>query len=179
MSGGRMRRALVAVLGLGILAGIAFVPPAETTDAAFADAEYATATVAAGVVPTPVVTQVPGCTLSPGLLGADPKVTIYWRVPAGHPDYTITNAQFGQTGVSGLEVITGGLLGSINTTGAPSAYVTVVSSGLLGGLLGGSKTIGIRLGGPGDWTSHWLTANASMGALGTNPQCSTTTAPSF
>lgn len=171
------RHILAGVLGLSLLIGVGIAPSTQQTEAAWVDPEYASVTVTAYNVPEPV-TVLPGCVTSSGLLGADPVITIYWRIPSGVTGYTVANAQFASFEGSLLGSLLTPALGSLETTGSPSAYVTVVKGGLLTGLLGGAKSFAIRLVGPAGWHSDWIVANSSLGLLGANPQCSMTTAPS-
>lgn len=150
--------------------------PASTA-AEWTGSQAAQSQVTAIDIPEPITSQTPGCTTS-SVLGANPTVTIYWRIPAGADGYTKDNAEYGQIVNQGLlEPILSDLLGSVNTTGTSSAYVTVINGGLLSGLLGATKTFGIRLIGPGGWTSDWLVATASLGLLGANPKCTISTSP--
>lgn len=180
MTSPRRRRALAGIAGAAMLVGVGLTPGAQITDAAFTDPELSSATITAFDVPEPVSSQTPGCVAQSGLLGVNPTVTIYWRVPAGVTGYSLTNAEFGLANNQGvLEPILSNLLQNVSTTGTPTAYVTVVSGALLANILGGSKTLGIRFAGPGGWKSHWLVATASFGALGANPACVMSTALSY
>lgn len=180
MSRVRRGRVAAAVLGISVLALVGMVPPVPSTEAAWTDAERATATGTSINVPEPISSGSPGCVASSGLLGANPQVSISWRAPATATGYDLTKAEFGQIVNQGLlEPILSNLLGNVKTTGNAAAYVTVIDGGLLTGLLGASKTFGIRFIGPGGWRSDWLVANATMGLLGANPQCSMSTAPSY
>lgn len=174
-----LRRILAGVAGIALLGGVVLAPAVQHTDAGWTDAEVGTAQFTAGTVPTPMTTKTPGCVASGGLLGLTPSVTISWRFPDDGAGYTLDDVEFGQVLTSGLlEPLLGGLLGNTTTTGTPQAYTTVVNSGLLTGLLGGSKSFGIRVTGPGGWTSDWLVAHASIGLGGSNAQCVTEIVPS-
>ncbi|MFD5598996.1 hypothetical protein ACFWHR_02960 [Leucobacter sp. NPDC058333] len=168
-------RLAAGIVALGVVAACIAQPPQET-EAKWVDAEVGRATFTALTVPTPISTA--NCVTTPGLLGADPRVTIYWRPPASATGYTSANAEYGYVSGGGLIPVTGPLLGSVATTGTPTAYTTVVGAGLLGGLLGGSIVFGIRFVGPGGWQSSWLVATATMGLAGTNPTCTLSTRPS-
>lgn len=173
------RRVLAGVAGVALLVGVGLAPTAQITDAAFTDAEHGRATITALNVPEPVSSQTPGCVASSGLLGVNPVVTIYWRVPVGATGYSVTNAEFGLANNQGLlEPILSNLLQNVSTTGTSTAYVTVINGALLANILGGSKTLAIRFAGPGGWKSDWLVATASFGLLGANPQCVMSTSPS-
>lgn len=180
MSPAKRLRSAGAVLGISVLIGVGLVPTVPSTEAAWLDAERATATGTSINVPEPIATGSPGCVASSGLLGANPKVTISWRAPAAATGYDMTKAEFGQIVNQGLlEPILSDLLGNVKTTGSAAAYVTVIDGGLLTGLLGATKTFGIRFTGPGGWKSDWLVANATMGLLGANPQCTMGTTASY
>ncbi len=180
MSPEKRLRSAGAVLGISLLIGVGLAPTVPSTEAAWADAEQATATGTSINVPEPIASASPGCVASSGLLGANPKVTISWRAPAAATGYDLTKAEFGQIVNQGLlEPILSNLLGNVQTTGSAAAYVTVIDGGLLTGLLGATKTFGIRFTGPGGWKSDWLVANATMGLLGANPQCTMGTAASY
>ncbi|WP_431071174.1 hypothetical protein [Microbacterium phyllosphaerae] len=175
----RRHRVLAGVAGVALLVGIGIAPTAQVTDAAFTDPESGRATITAFDVPEPVSSQTPGCVASSGLLGANPIVTIYWRVPVGVTGYSLTTTEFGLANNQGLlEPVLSNLLQNVSTTGTTTAYVTVINGALLANILGGSKTLGIRFTGPGGWESDWLVASASFGLLGANPQCVMSTAPS-
>ncbi|WP_119696810.1 hypothetical protein [Microbacterium halotolerans] len=172
-------RLSAGIAGIALLVVAVSAPTAQETEAGWADAEVGAAEFTADSVPTPIASQSPGCVASGGALGLNPSVTIYWRIPPEGDGYTSEDAEFGQIITGGiLEPLLGGLLGNTTTSGTPEGYVTVVNSGLLTGLLGGSKSFGIRLTGPGDWVSDWFVADASMGLAGLNPQCTIRTVPS-
>lgn len=176
----RGSRASAAVLGISVLALVGLVPAVPSTEAEWTDPERAGATGTSINIPEPISSVTPGCVTNSGLLGVNPQVTISWRAPATATGYDLTKAEFGQIVNQGLlEPILSNLLGNVKTTGNAAAYVTIIDGGLLTGLLGASKTFGIRFVGPGGWKSDWLVANATMGALGVNPQCSMSTAPSY
>lgn len=171
-------RLLAGIVGLSVLLGVGLAPHVPQTEAAWTDAEFGTGTVTAINIPEPISSKSPGCVASTAL-GLDPKVTINWRVPVGVTGYSLTNAEFGQIPVGGGPIVplAPGTAG-IATTGTIDAYVTQITGGLLGGLLGATMSFGIRFTGPGGWKSNWLLANATIGLLGANPQCSMSTLPS-
>lgn len=160
-----MRRLLAAAGMLAVVVALVVAPPGFTL-ASWTSPESGRGDFAALKVPAPVLGAT--CTLVPGLLGANPVITVTWSLPTG---YAFTDIKYGIGGVTGIEVITGGLLGSITTTGGPTAYTTKYGSGLLGGLLGSSKVVGVMTTGPNGWTSGWATATATAGLLGANPTC--------
>lgn len=175
----RLLRLLVGIACLALLGGAALVPSVPETDAAWNDAEVGAARFEARTVPTPIIAQTPGCVASGGALGLTPSVTIHWRFPPEASGYTLADVEFGEVITAGvLEPLLGGLLGSTTTTETAGRFQTVVNSGLLTGLLGGSKSFGIRVAEENGWSSDWLVAHASMGLAGLNPRCSTEVVPS-
>lgn len=159
-----MKRALIGIAVLAVAAALLASPPRPTL-ASWTDAESSTGAFAALTVPPPVLGAT--CTLAPGTLGLNPVITVTWSLPAG---YAYGDVQFGNSGVTGLEVVTGSLLSSITTTGGPT-YTTKFGSGLLGGLLGGTKSVGMLIAHSSGWTSKWATVTASMGVAGSSPTC--------
>lgn len=159
-----MKRALV---GLAVLAAAAalIVSPPRPTLASWVDTEYSTGSFGTLTVPPPILG--PTCTLSPGVAGLNPVITVTWSLPAG---YAYADVRYGYYNVGGLEVVTGGLLGSVTTTGT-GPYTTKYGSGLLGGLLGGTKSVGMLMVHSSGWMSKWATVTASMGLAGINPTC--------
>lgn len=175
----RRRRVAAALLVGAVCAMVLLGSRSGLTAAAFTDTEFvASGTVTALTVPAPISSKVPGCVLDAGLLGADPVLTISWRVPVGAGGYTSANAQYGSTNQGLLTPITTALLGNVKTIGTASGYTTTMNGGLLSAILGNSMSFGIRFEGPGGWTSSWLVATASAGLLGSNPKCVMSTAPS-
>lgn len=172
----RLRRRVAAILvGAAVLA-LLTVPKPEQTEAAWADSEVARGSSFTSItVPAPIATA--QCTLAPGLLGATPKVTVYWRIPTGDPQFTSDDAELVNPDGSLVGALTTLLLGnSVTNTGTPGAYTLVIGDGLLGGLLGSSKVMRLRLN-KGGWTGPELTITATMGALGANPKCVVSPAP--
>ena len=143
------RAQLAAAAAVIAIAALAVSPPPSETTASFTDAEVASDTITAFIVPPPTVVS---CTAS-GLLGLGATATLKWKFPAGS-GYTVpTNVQFWFANSS----LIGDLLqisGNTVTTGpdGTGTYTTVFGSGLLTNLLGGSATIGVssKL---GTWTS--------------------------
>lgn len=173
----RLRMLAAAVGAVAVVAVLIGPARPAATEAAWTANQFAEAQATAIDVPEPITSQTPGCVAN-SVLGANPTVTIYWRVPASASTYTKDNATYGQIVNQGLlEPILSNLLGNVRTTGTPRAYVTVINGGLLTGLLGATKTFGIQFNGPGGWTSDWLVATASMGLAGLNPKCEISTAP--
>lgn len=165
------RRLLGAIVLVSALSFSAVLPARiSNTDAAWVDSEYAGASMAALSVPAPTLGAT--CTLVPGVAGLNPVITFTWTIPAGS-GLTLSNISYGISGVSGLEVVTGGLLASVVTTGpVAGVYTTKFNSGLLGGLLGGTKTAAVRFTLPGTtWVSPWASVQAQMALAGLNPSC--------
>lgn len=168
----RLRRLFAGMAGLALLGGAALVPSVPETDAAWTDAEVGAASFAAAEgLPAPVAWGSPQCSASNVLLLGG-RVTIRWRVPEEAAGYSLDDVEFGRVVDGVLTPILTDLLGSVNTTGAPEAYTTVVSGGLLSNVLGGSMRFGMRLTGPGDWVSPWLVADVTFPALVGSGTCS-------
>jgi hypothetical protein len=159
-----VKRALVGIAVLAVAAALLVSPPRPTL-ASWADTENSTGAFAALTVPPPILGAT--CTLAPGVAGLNPVITITWSPPAG---YALGDVRYGNNTVTGLEVVTGGLLSSVTTTGT-GPYTTKFGSGLLGGLLGGTKSLGMLMMHSSGWTSKWATVTASMGLAGSNPTC--------
>ena len=159
-----MKRALVGIAVLAVAAALLVSPPRPTL-ASWADTESSRGAFAALTVPPPVLGAT--CALAPGTLGLNPVITITWSLPAG---YVLGDVQYGSSDITGLEVVTGSLLSSITTTGGP-VYTSKFGSGLLGGLLGGTKSVGMLIVHSSGWTSKWATVTASMSVAGANPTC--------
>lgn len=186
-------RVLAGMLGLAGLLAVVLVPPPEQTEAApWVDQEVAAASAVSALnVPEVVPNATPACTAT-GLLNLAPEVKIWWKLPAGAAaaGFTVANAEYGQIVNQGLlEPILSNLLSNVSTTVSGDGYLTTISGTLLANLLGGKKTLGIRLVYPGPatpapnpdnrWRSDWLVANAEFGALSINNKCTVTTAPSY
>ena len=165
---GDRRRVRLLSLAVAAMAAtlVLVVPSVSTTDAAFTDAEHASTTVRAYVVPRPPIEN--PCTTSAGLLGAAPTITIVWTLPAG---YASTDVEYGigATATTLAKVTTN----SATTSLGSGRYRTVFSGGLLSGLLGGSASVGVRiLDAPkNNWTSTWSTATGSIALLGLGTTC--------
>ncbi len=163
----RVASAVAAGGAVLLVASLAVGP--EQTDAAWTTNAGAAGSFGALTVARPALG--PTCTLVPGLAGLSPVITVTWSAPAGS-GFTASEAQYAVGSVTGLEVITGPLLGSVSTTGpVGGVYTTKFGSGLLSGLLGGTKSVGVRFRHASGWTSAWSQANASMSLAGLNPQC--------
>lgn len=185
----RGRRVMAGVIGVAVLIGVGMLPTAQLTDAAFTDSEHATATLTSYDVPEPVSNATPACTAT-GLLNLAPTVKIWWKLPDGAAvaGYTLAHAEFGQITSGLLEPILSNLLSNVSTLPSGTGYVTTISGTLLAQLLGGTKTLGIRLVYPGPltpapnpdnrWRSDWLVAVAEFGVVGIGNRCTMTTAPS-
>ena len=159
-----MKRAIVAIAALVVAATLLAFPP-TATDASWVDSEYSRGSFSALKVPSPVFTS---CTLSPGFLGGDPVATITWTLPTG---YTLAAMRMGMYNDLTMQWEDATASPQVVTTGTAPNYTTKFSGGLLSGLLGGSKTAGIRTTHSSGWASGWQSAHASMALLGINPQC--------
>jgi len=161
----RWRTTVAVSLALTVL--VVHAGPSEAT---WTVPTFASGTVSAKVIPPPTLGST--CTLDPGLLGADPTVTITWQFPAGSGYVNPANVRYYVASGGLLPALTNVLLGSNLTTTGPvgGVYTTKFLSGLLSGLLGGTYLVGIRSY-ENTWTSTLASANASMLALGANPTC--------
>ncbi|HLS25994.1 MAG TPA: hypothetical protein VK063_08990 [Beutenbergiaceae bacterium] len=169
---GRGRFAAVALAAALLVVSLGWAQPQPTT-AAFTDDEHATAYLEALELAAPANRQ--PCDLDPGFLGLSPDLSLYWDLPDLDPSLDVPDdVEFGRALGGLLLPITGGLLSDVETTQeGPNQYTTTFSGGLLGGLLGGSMALGVRIVHPSGWVSPWLRADASMSAIGANPQCAT------
>lgn len=167
-----MRRTVLAALAVIGFASVILVAPARVHDSAatWADSEFSQGSFTATVIQPPVMQT---CSLSPGLLGANPVVTVTWRFPTGSSYITPDNVAY--------YVAQGGLLGNLlhvllgsdlsNTGPVGGTYTTKYKAGILGGLLGGSYGVYLQTVDDSGWTSTLASAIASMGLLGADPQC--------
>lgn len=168
MSTRRRRRPRGGVAGVMLLIGIGFVPAVQTTDAAFSDPEYATATFTAFTVPVPTITS---CTTVNNGLGVFQSVTLVWTSPYPAAGVSLTVTQGATTAPVPASNIT--------TTG-PSAglytHTAVLSQGVLASLvtnlLGSTTTLTARnlLAGT-TWVSTGATRLLTVGALGLGSSC--------
>jgi hypothetical protein len=163
-----LRRSLVlaltvaVALPLALTASIAIAPTPSLTDAAWTDAEFASGTLTAATLSSPIIDS---CSAS-GVLGIGATATLRWHFPTGF-GYTVpTNAQF-YLATNGL--LTG--LGLVNagastptTPDANGVYTTTFSTALLGSLLGADALIGVatKL---ENWTSPVVTRFVHWGFL--------------
>jgi hypothetical protein len=167
----RRHTVLAALAVIGIAFMILVAPTrVHVSEAAWADGEFSHGTFTAIVIQPPVIAT---CVLSPGLLGANPVVTITWRFPSGSTYSTPANVIYFVAQGGLLGTLTSVLLGTSLTTTGPVAgvYTTQFKSGILGGLLGGSYGLFLQTKDGSGWTSTLASATASMGLLGANPQC--------
>lgn len=166
----RRLRSLLAVAGVS--AALCVVPAGTgATDASWSASEVGSGTLNALTVPPPVM--IGPCTLSPGIAGTGPVITINWRFPAGTAYAAPANVNYYVASGGLLPNLTAVVLGtSLSTTGpVGGVYTTQFKSGVLGGLLGGSYGVYLQTKDGSGWVSTLATANASMGLAGTNPVC--------
>lgn len=163
---GRTTRRLLSSVGVVCVLAAAWLHPAVATDAAWTDVEQARGAFTARVV-TPVTLL--SCVAAPGLLGLAPTVTVDWTVPA---DFNGAGDVFEFGAAPGVAPATLTLqTTNVSTTNIPGGLRTVFSGPLLGALLGGYATIGIRVKQPSGWTSQWATATGGVGLLGLGNVC--------
>jgi hypothetical protein len=163
-----MRRTVLAALAVIGFALVILVAPARVHDSAatWADSEFSQGSFTATVIQPPVMQT---CSLSTGLLGADPVVTVTWRFPTGSSYITPDNVAYyvAQGGLLGnlLHVLLGSALSTTGPVGG--TYTTQYKAGILGGSYG----VYLQTVDDSGWTSTLASAIASMGLLGANPQC--------
>jgi hypothetical protein len=156
----------------GFLAALLVVPAGTGTTAAnWSVSEYGSGTLKALTVPPPVM--IAPCTLSPGLAGTNPVITVNWRFPAGTAYSAPANVNYYVASGGLLQNLTPVTLGSnLSTTGpVGGVYTTQFKSGILVGLLGGSYGVYVQTKDGSGWVSTLAAANASMGLAGINPVC--------
>lgn len=159
--GARQVAAVIVLVGFALAV---FALP-QSTAASWSDSMNTSGSVTAVQVPKPTIST---CNVSGGLF--NPTITLIWTAPAG---YSKTNAQFAtQETVSGLPVMVPLAGNAVTTTGSISPFTSTYSTGFLTGLLGGSKTVGVRMVHPGStWTGSYASATASMTILGFSLGC--------
>ena len=164
-----LRRRLTVVVtafGLGILLLVG-VGTSSMTEASWTDSEYGTGAFTARVIPPPIIDS---CTLNPGLLGANPVVTMKWRFPAG-TTYTAANVAYAYARADGVQspAVPGP---NLSTTGPVAGeYTTTWNAGLLAGLLGSYNILYLQTRDPSTWTSKQSSAVAGAALLGIGPYC--------
>lgn len=164
----------IAGLGAVALACVMLTAPhTEVTEASWVDAEHASASFESLTVPAPVGVT---CTAT-GTLGVLPVMTLDWQLPAG---YTLSDIEVAEFNADGLLMGLIDFLLSVDNTESlgDGNYRTTLRLGLLGGLIGGGKTIAFRVIGPGTWRSDWLVARGTWSPLGLTNTCVIGTAPS-
>lgn len=148
--------AVTAVLLVGL-------PTSAVTEASFADAEHATATLTAFVVPAPVIDT---CVASSLLvsLSLTPRIRITWHYPV--TGFTGSDARyyFSSSGILGLASVS---LGNGVTTTGPSSgtYTSTFQGSLLGGLLGGTADVGVAAVHSSGWVSLVSSAHGTFPLL--------------
>lgn len=105
MSARRRNRLFAGIIGASLLLGVGAAPSAQTTDAAFTDSEYATATLSAMTIPAPVA--------SCGLLGLG-SVRVSWTAVSGATGYVVRyGSGAGTSATVGADVTTRNLTGAV------------------------------------------------------------------
>lgn len=156
----------------GFAAALLVVPAGTgTTVANWSVSEYGSGTLKALTVPPPVM--IAPCTLSPGVAGTNPVITVNWQFPAGTAYSAPANVNYYVASGGLLANLTPVALGSnLSTTGpVGGVYTTQFKSGILVGLLGGSYGVYLQTKDGSGWVSTLAAANASMELAGTNPVC--------
>lgn len=168
MSSQMRRRVLAGVAGAALLTGVAITPAAHETDAAFTDAEQATATITAFRVPAPTITA---CTISNNALGVFQSVTLIWTSPYPASGVRLTLIQGATTSVvPAANITTTGPVGGLYTHTAALSQALFVS--LISNLLGSTTTLSVTnlLAGT-SWVSVAATRQLSVALLGLGATC--------
>ncbi|WP_449278283.1 hypothetical protein [Leucobacter sp. GX24907] len=172
--GARWRRVAV-LLAAAALFTVLVAPRPAATEAGWSDAERGTASFAALTVPAPVATA--QCTGEGSLLGLlHSKLIVHWRLPDGYP---VSRAMILYSGAAGLVPVTDTLTGSdLKTTATSNGYTTSITGGLLSAVLGGTRTLTIRIVDASGWQSQDLVATGTWPLLGLGaPSCVVTPPP--
>ena len=163
-------KSLLTAAGFG--AALLVIPAGTGTSVAnWSVSEYGSGTLKALTVPPPVM--IAPCTLSPGVAGTNPVITVNWRFPDGTAYSAPANVNYYVANGGLLQNLTPVTPGSnLSTTGpVGGVYTTQFKSGILVGLLGGSYGVYVQTKDSSGWVSTLAAANASMGLAGTNPVC--------
>lgn len=170
----KWRVSAVVLMVLSLLTGtLTAADRSEPGKAAFTDAEHAQGQFATISVAPVVAREVNGQTCRIlGLLGLNLRVEVYWRFPPEYDSYSASDVQYGRVEDGVMQVVTSGVATSGDQAGG---WTTTYFEGLLGGLFGGSRVLGIRVVDPSGWVSPWVRVTASAGIGGVNRQCSTST----
>ena len=162
---------LAGLAGLLVLAGAAVVPTAQQTDAAFTDAEHASATFAATTLATPVITSCTTQTVS--VIGVGlvfQSATIVWTAPypvAGVKLTATSGANSGTVPPSNISTT-----GPVNGTYTHTAVLSqALLTSLVTNLLGSTTTLAVTSVAGSAWTSPAATRKLTIALLGLNPTC--------
>lgn len=172
MSGGRMRRALVAVVGLCLALGaLVMNPTVEETDAAFTDSEYASTALSAAELVAPTAGTCTVTTKVVVLVGiVFDSVTMTWTSPYPKENVRLTVTRGSQTVV----VDPGDIIQSGPTNGTYTYTVTLnqgLLESLIGNLLGSTTTLTVVNVAGEAWHSPAHTRQLYIGLLGLSPSC--------
>lgn len=110
------------------------------------------------------------CTYEPGVAGILGSVIVYWSFPAGSSYVQPANAQFQLA----YNVSNPAVVPTPTGTASGAGFATRISLGLLGGTLGGTYRIQLRVKESNSWTSQPATAVATVNLLTAAYSCSAT-----
>ncbi|GAT73872.1 hypothetical protein [Microbacterium hydrocarbonoxydans] len=165
------RKVIAGLAGALVLLGAAVVPPTQTTEAAFTDAEHATATFAATTLETPVITSCTPQTLN--VIGVGlvfQSVTLVWTAPYPVAGVKLTATSGANTGtVPASNISTSGPVNGTYTHTAVLSQALLTS--LVTNLLGSTTTLAVTSVAGTSWTSPAATRRLTIALLGLNPTC--------
>ncbi|CAD5992225.1 hypothetical protein [Agreia sp. COWG] len=159
-------RVLALILGLGLMMQWGMTHTADT-EATWAASEGGQVELSARRISPPTISS---CTYEPGVAGILGSVIVYWSFPAGSSYVQPANAQFQLAYNAGNPAVVPTPTGTASGAG----FATRISLGLLGGTLGGTYRIQLRVKESNSWTSQPATAVATVNLLTAAYSCSAT-----
>lgn len=171
MSRGMRRRVAAAVLGASVLVGVAAAPSAGLTEAAWTDAERATAPASALTLSTPVIT---GCTVQNlNVIGVGlvfQSVTLTWTslYPLANTRLTATSGTTTGT-VPSANITASGPVAGVYSYSATLNQALLTS--LVSNLLGSTTTLTVTSVMGTNWASPGATRKLTIALLGLNATC--------
>lgn len=171
MKRGMRRRVTAAVLGISVLVGVAAAPPASLTEAAWTDAESATAPASALTLSTPTIT---GCTIQNlSVIGVGlvfQSVTLTWTSAYPLANVRLTATSGANTGtVPPANIASSGPVGGLYTYSATLNQALLTS--LVTNLLGSTTTLTATNVMGSNWVSAGASRRLAIGLLGLNATC--------
>lgn len=170
MSAGRMRRAVVAVAGLVLVAGVALVPPAQVTEAVWNDDEYVAGELEALELAAPVLASV-SCSRPSTFTPGATMLTVQWYWPEttapydsmGYADTMWTATSSSITGSP--TAVHSGPSGGVYTTGFSGSALGDILGGLTGLLLGSTVNVTVQSALGENWESPTKTIVVTIPSL--------------